>query len=581
MIGELRPDRVASLEAHGAIDTVDRQECQGIRSNELSHALEVVGSREQFVAFGRVYSVVVGMSDRGRSDAEVNFSGACIAHHLHDLARRRAPHDRVVDKYDPLAGDHGAVGGMLEPDALVANGLRRLNKRATDVVIANDAELVGDFCLLGETDCSRHTRVGHGNNDVGLRGRFASELRTHGLTHVVYVPTADDGVRSREVNVFKNAGTSRYRRERLVRLGAILIKDHHFAVLDVAHVLRTDDVEGACFGRKYRTSVELADHEGADTEGIACADELLVRQADKGISAFKLAQALDESIDEAIAFGARDEVQDHLGIGRRLHHRAFVHEVAAQLDAVGQIAVMTDREAAAFEFCEQRLHVTKDRFTSGRIAHMPHCGCAGQAINHLTPGECISDQPKSSLGMETLAVERDNSSCFLTPMLERVQAKRGNRRRVGMAENAEYAAFLSQTVAVEIQLHGHHVLRLLLHVIAFCSPLVVLGAFLNAGRDWHRAYPGLPALASSASLKWCFPGHPATSTSTIVPCFAARVLTWHYAPTRAGCGQAPARRKTETRPRRSPARAQVQTGNRACGRVPRRGYREPCRKCAR
>jgi hypothetical protein len=58
-------------------------------------------------------------------------------------------------------------------------------------------------------------------------------------------------------------------------------------------------------------------------------------------------------------------VQDYLGIGRRLHHRAFVHQVAAQLDAIGQIAVVTDREAAAFEFCEQRLHVTKDRFTSG------------------------------------------------------------------------------------------------------------------------------------------------------------------------------------------------------------------------
>src|SRR5512132_2572201 len=99
------------------------------------------------------------MSDRRGSDAEVNFSGACIAYHLHDLARRRTPHDRVIDKNDPLAGNHSAVGGMLEPDALVANGLRRLNKRATDVVIANDAELVGDFCLLGETDRSRHTRV--------------------------------------------------------------------------------------------------------------------------------------------------------------------------------------------------------------------------------------------------------------------------------------------------------------------------------------------------------------------------------------------------------------------------------------
>ena len=174
MIGELRPHRVASRETHGAINTVYRQKCQRICANEFSHAFEVVGGREQLVALGRVYTVIVRMSDRGRSDAEVDFSRACIAHHLHDLARRRAPHDRVVDENDPLAGDHGAVGGMLESDALVANGLRRLNERATDLVIANDAKLVGDLCLLGETDCSRHTRIGDRNNHVGLRRRFAS-----------------------------------------------------------------------------------------------------------------------------------------------------------------------------------------------------------------------------------------------------------------------------------------------------------------------------------------------------------------------------------------------------------------------
>src|SRR5262249_12562377 len=211
----------------------------------------------------------------------------------------------------------------------------------------------------------------------------------------------------------------------------------------------------------------------------------------------------------------------------------------------------------------------------------PHCGRAGQAINHFTPCERISDQPKSSLGVEALAVERYDSGGFLTSMLERMQAECRDRRRIGMAENAEYAAFLSQTVAVKIRFHGHDVLPLFLHVIAFCSPSVAREALPNAGRDSHQVHPDLPALASSASLKWCFPDHPATSTSAIVPCFAAQVSTWRCAPTRAGCGQAPARRKTETRPRRSQARGQVRTETRACGRARRRGCRESCRKCAR
>jgi len=33
-----------------------------------------------------------------------------------------------------------------------------------------------------------------------------------------------------------------------------------------------------------------------------------------------------------------------------------------------------------------------------------------------------------------------------------VQAERGNRRRVGMAENAEHAAFFAQAVALKIEI---------------------------------------------------------------------------------------------------------------------------------
>jgi hypothetical protein len=37
-------------------------------------------------------------------------------------------------------------------------------------------------------------------------------------------------------------------------------------------------------------------------------------------------------------------------------------------------------------------------------------------------------------------------------MLKGVQAERGNRRRVGMAENAEHPAFFAQAVARKIEI---------------------------------------------------------------------------------------------------------------------------------
>jgi hypothetical protein len=98
-------------------------------------------------------------------------------------------------------------------------------------------------------------------------------------------------------------------------------------------------------------------------------------------------------------------MQDHLGVGRRLHHRAFVHQIAAQLDAIGEIAVVTDRETAGIKLGEKRLDVAQDRLARGRIAHVTYGGCAGQAINHLTACEGVTDKAEASLRMEPLAVE--------------------------------------------------------------------------------------------------------------------------------------------------------------------------------
>ena len=115
---------------------------------------------------------------------------------------------------------------------------------------------------------------------------------------------------------------------------------------------------------------------------------------------------------------------------------------------------MADREAAAVELGEQRLHVAQDGLAGGRIAHMAHGRHAGQAVDHLAAGEVVADEAHAAFGMEPLAVEGDDAGRFLAAVLERVQAERGDRRGVGMAEYAEYAAFLAQPVAVKVDRRG-------------------------------------------------------------------------------------------------------------------------------
>ena len=163
------------------------------------------------------------------------------------------------------------------------------------------------------------------------------------------------------------------------------------------------------------------------------------------------------------------QVEDHLGVGGRLADRAAANELAPQRQAVGQIAVVGDGQAAGLELGEQRLHVAQDGLAGGRVADMADGGPAGQAVDRRAAGKVVADQAQAALGVEPLAVEGDDAGGLLAAVLQGVQAERGDRRGVGMTEDAEYAAFLVQAVRVEIDAGGR------------CVSAVTASAPLEAG----------------------------------------------------------------------------------------------------
>ena len=176
MVGELRAHRIAAVLAHGAVDALDGEEGERIRTDELPHLLEVMGGGEKLVALGRIDAVEVRMGDRRRGDAEMHLARAGLAHHAHDLHRRGAAHHAVVDQHDALAGDHRAVGVVLEAHAEFADRLGRLDEGAADIVIADDAELVRNAGRLRIADRRRHAAVGHRHHHVGVGRRLAGEF---------------------------------------------------------------------------------------------------------------------------------------------------------------------------------------------------------------------------------------------------------------------------------------------------------------------------------------------------------------------------------------------------------------------
>ena len=69
----------------------------------------------------------------------MHLDGARLAQHPHQRPLGVAAHDRVVDDDQPLAADDFLERVELEPDAQLADGLRRLDERAPDVGVLRQA----------------------------------------------------------------------------------------------------------------------------------------------------------------------------------------------------------------------------------------------------------------------------------------------------------------------------------------------------------------------------------------------------------------------------------------------------------
>ena len=109
---------------------------------------------------------------------------------------------------------------------------------------------------------------------------------------------------------------------------------------------------------------------------------------------------------------------------------------------------MRDRETATRQIGEQRLDVAQAASAGGRIAHMPRCHLTRQFGQGSRAREILRDMAQTAARVELGTVETGDPDRFLAAMLERVEAQRGNRRRLAHADHAEDAALFAQFVAV-------------------------------------------------------------------------------------------------------------------------------------
>ena len=100
------PAQVLLRRPGGRDHPLHRQVAEGVGADELAHLLDRQIRGHELGARRHVDAVEARPLDRRAGDARVDLGGARLAERLHELPRRRAAHDRVVDDHEALAADH-------------------------------------------------------------------------------------------------------------------------------------------------------------------------------------------------------------------------------------------------------------------------------------------------------------------------------------------------------------------------------------------------------------------------------------------------------------------------------------------
>src|SRR5947207_5700727 len=263
----------------------------------VTYLLDVVARRNQFLLTGRIDPVITGTGDGGRRHAEMNLGGARVADQLHQGPARRAPHDRIVDHDDLLTLEDLAHGIELDLDLRHAAGLRGVNERAADVMVANQRVLQLDPGLLRETERHGVGRIGHRKHAVRPRGRMlAGQLVPQGPAYAVHGPVEYGAVGARKVDQLEHAAAPRPRQQRRQLVHLIALDADEVPGLELPHDRRASDVERARFGRHDPAASQATEHERPEAAGI---DDGVARATDgheQRVGAFDSLQSVEQLV---------------------------------------------------------------------------------------------------------------------------------------------------------------------------------------------------------------------------------------------------------------------------------------------
>src|SRR5215204_1224558 len=143
--------------------------------------------RSNQVSFVWCIDAVVAGTDCGRAtNANVNFFGPGFPNHPDNFLRRSSAYYRIVDQDHATAFNEIADGIELNANSERPDRLPWFDKCAADVVIPHQSKTKTNVTLCRVTNRRGCSRIGYGNDNIGLRRSFDSQPLTHAMPRFVY-----------------------------------------------------------------------------------------------------------------------------------------------------------------------------------------------------------------------------------------------------------------------------------------------------------------------------------------------------------------------------------------------------------
>ena len=202
---------------------------------------------QQFFALRGIHPVKTRPGGGRRCNPKMHLGRPSLEHHFTDLDAGGAAHHRIVDQNDPLAAHQGAVDVQFQPHTHVADLFGGFNKRAADILVADDPHRIGNPRLQAIPDGSGGAGIRHRADQIGINRGLFGQFAADRLARFIDRPATQNRIRAAEIHMFKDAEPRFLAAEREMRFDAFGADDDHFAGFNLALERGTDDIQRTGF----------------------------------------------------------------------------------------------------------------------------------------------------------------------------------------------------------------------------------------------------------------------------------------------------------------------------------------------